>query len=109
MRFNACLSARNFKRRQAYGITKFRIFRTSKIESLHLNLRGGFDASPAGEPLRSIKKSFSGSLLVVIPTSHVDHIYSFGRNPFNKIVSELKAERIHLFFTGENANQLAAK
>ena len=89
--------------------SNFRISTHRNSESLHLKLIGDFDGSSAWQLLRLIKKSSGGSQRVFIHTSCLERIYPFGRNTFHQILDELKGEKTFLFFTGENANQIAPK
>ena len=85
----------------------FKISVHRNSDSLHLKLIGDFDGSSAWELLNVLKKSVNGVFRVFIHTNSLKNIYPFGRDTFQKNLSDMKVNAVRILFTGEKASQIA--
>jgi hypothetical protein len=85
----------------------FRIFVHRNSENLHLKLIGDFDGFSAYELLEVMKKNSFGTSKVFIHTGSLEHIKPMGKNVFKNNLEPTKTRPFLLFFTGNQASQLA--
>ncbi len=84
----------------------FRVFLQKKRDILHMDLKGDFDGSSAFELLNILKKNCRNVNNVLINTSRLENIYSFGREVLSKNRSELYGLSLKVRFIGENVGKV---
>ncbi|MCD6561869.1 MAG: hypothetical protein B1H11_09595 [Desulfobacteraceae bacterium 4484_190.1] len=84
---------------------KFFIHRNS--ESIHMKLFGDFDGTSAHELVSALKKNCGTASKIFIHTNSLNKIHPFGRETFLNNLDFLNDKSPLIFFTGEDASQLA--
>ena len=87
----------------------FKIYKHRNSDSLHLKLIGDFDGSSAAELINELKRDAKDVPKIIIHTSSLKKLYSFGPEVFNRNLLELKHQRARIRFTGEHAEQFTPK
>ena len=87
--------------------SNFKIVFHRSSDNLHLKLTGDFDSSSAHELIEVLRRNWSGPNKVIIHTSSLKAIHPFGRDTFQKNMTDLKDYSARMVFTGENAKELA--
>ena len=87
--------------------SNFVIFAHRKSETLHLILMGDFDGTSACELFNIIKENSLAVRRVFVHTGSVKEIYPFGRDTFQKRMSDLTRHSIRILFAGKKAGQIA--
>ena len=75
--------------------------------SLEIELAGDFDGTSACELLNVLSEKCDGVDRVLVNTSRLKEIYSFGIDTFQNNLHRLKGKPIRLAFTGEKATSIA--
>ena len=86
----------------------FQIFSDKTRDSLHLKLSGDFDGSSAHELFNTLIKYDTGFWEIFIDTNNLKNIHPFGRDVFQKKLSNLKQRFNNLIFIGENKHEIVA-
>jgi hypothetical protein len=76
-------------------------------DNLYLKLMGGFDGSSVLQLLNVLKENSNGTSRVIIHTSCLKDIHTFGLNVFQNNLAVKSGKSVPLVFTGEHANLLA--
>lgn len=87
--------------------SNFKILVHRNGDSVHLKLAGDFDGSSAFELLDVVKKHGRALHKMFIHTDSLKAVHPFGPDVFKKNLSDLKGSSLQLFFTGEDAQQIA--
>lgn len=87
--------------------SNFVIIAHRKSETMHLILVGDFDGTSACELFNIIKENSAAVKKVFVHTGFVKEIYPFGRDIFQKWMSDLTRHSIRILFTGKKACQIA--
>jgi anti-anti-sigma factor len=88
--------------------SNFKISTHRNSENLHLKLAGDFDGSSAMQLMNVLKKNINnGVFKIIIHTSCLNDISSFGLRTLHEQLSELNGDSGRLLFTGEKATQMA--
>lgn len=85
--------------------TNFRVYIHQTGENLHLRLSGGFDGSSAYELVKIIDQHFDCGKKIIIHTSGLSAIHSFGMDIFKSKYSGYR----NLVFTGEPGREAALR
>ena len=85
----------------------FRIAIHRRRAGLELKLAGDFDGMSACELLNVLKEKCDGVDSVLVNTSRLKDIYSFGQDTFQKNLYTLKGKPFRLVFTGKQAMSIA--
>lgn len=85
----------------------FKITMHRNSDNLHLKLLGDFDGSSACQLLDVLRQYSYDSRKIIVHTSCLGDICSFGRETFRCNLSGLKGGCSRILFTGVNASQLA--
>ena len=85
--------------------SNFKILTHWSSDSLHLKLIGDFDGNSAHELLNFIQRAANKAQKIVIHTSCLRKVHSFGRNTFHTHLGTLKPFRV--LYTGDHADELA--
>jgi anti-anti-sigma factor len=72
-----------------------------------VKLKGDFDGNSAFELLHLIDKKCDGIVKVIIDTSELSYVYSFGREVFCNNLSRLNGRSIQLIFINGNSDSIA--
>jgi hypothetical protein len=76
-------------------------------DNLHLKLSGDFDGSSACQLIDVLRENSFGPHKIIIHTSSLTDICTFGRETFRCRLSGLKGGCSRILFIGDNASQLA--
>jgi len=87
--------------------SNFRITTLCRRKSIEFRLQGDFDGTSACELLNAMEDKCGRAGRVVVDTSRLRRVYSFGRETFCNRLYLLKHLPISLTFTGDRANQIA--
>ena len=87
----------------------FRISTHRNSDNLHLKLMGDFDGTSACEVFNIIKENSTAVRKVFVHTGSVKEIYPFGRDTFQKRMSDLTRHSIRILFTGKKAGLMASE
>lgn len=74
---------------------------------LNVRLAGDFDGMSACELLNILRENGEGVRQVLVNTSGLKTVYSFGRDTFEKNLHLLKDQSFRLVFTGQKASNVA--
>ena len=85
----------------------FRCFIHRSSDSIHMKLFGDFDGSSAHELVNALKKNCGTASKIFIHTNSLNNIHPFGRETFLNNLGFLNGKSPLIFFTGEDASQLA--
>ncbi len=84
----------------------FRVFLQQKRDILHMDLKGDFDGTSAFELLNILKKNCRNVNNVLINTSRLENIFSFGTDILSKNFSELYGLSLQIQFVGKNVGKV---
>jgi len=87
--------------------SNFKILTHWSSDSLHLKLIGDFDSNSADELLNFIRRGANKAQKVVIHTSCLRRVHSFGRSTFRSHLSALERQPLRVLYTGDHADELA--
>lgn len=87
--------------------SNFKISTHQNSGNLHLKLAGDFDGTSAWELLNILKKDCEKASKIFVHCSCLNKIDPFGRDVFHNNIHSIIGKSISLFFTGENAMQIA--
>ena len=87
--------------------SNFQLFSHRTQNSLHMKLYGDFDEVAAIELIQTLSKKGEGASQIFIDTNDLNHIHPFGRQVFQKNMSSLTSQFIHLTFIGKNKDSIS--
>jgi anti-anti-sigma factor len=87
--------------------SNFKIVTRRRGVDLRIKLKGDFDGNSAFELLHLIDKKCDGIVKVIIDTSELSYVYSFGREVFCNNLSRLNGRSIQLIFINGNSDSIA--
>jgi anti-anti-sigma regulatory factor len=87
--------------------SNFQIFSYKTKDSLHLKLNGDFDGNSAYELINTLNEAGTGFWEIFIDTNGLKTIHPFGRDVFEKNLSNLNNKLSNLIFIGEKRHKIS--
>jgi anti-anti-sigma regulatory factor len=87
--------------------SNFQIYSYKTKDSLHLRLNGDFDGSSAYELINTLNEAGTGFWEIYIDTNGLKTIHPFGRDVFEKNLSNLNNKLSNLIFIGGNRHKIS--
>ena len=87
--------------------SNFHLFQIPNRDSLHVYMRGDFDAASAFELINALKNQNKEYLTVFIDTNDLNQIHAFGIDVFQKKLSLAVQNSKNLIFMGRHKHRFA--
>ena len=85
--------------------SNFQLFQSSNNDSIHIYMRGDFDATSAHELINALKKQNRDCYTVFIDTNDLNRIYTFGIDVFQKKMITRIINSRSLVFIGKHKHK----